>query len=46
VEQQVSLSLYDQRPKQTHKRLFTSHQAGLPKPHYWTEMRELADVVQ
>jgi hypothetical protein len=31
VEQQVSLSLYDQRPKQTHKRLSTSHQAGVPK---------------
>jgi hypothetical protein len=31
VEQQVSLSLYDQRLKQTHKRLSTSHHANLPK---------------
>jgi hypothetical protein len=27
VEQQVSLSLYGQRPKQTYKRLSTSHHA-------------------
>jgi hypothetical protein len=31
VEQQVSLSLYGQRPKQTYKRLSTSHHACLPK---------------
>jgi hypothetical protein len=32
VEQQVSLP-FDQRPKQTYKRLSTSHQAWLPNGH-------------